>query len=236
MKLYDELAHWWPLMSPPGDYAGEAVDIARLLSAGEPLQRRRVLELGSGGGHLASHLKTRFDMTLLDLSPRMLELSRALNPECRHLQGDMRSLRLEERFDAVLIFDAISHLVRIEDLRAALETARVHLRPGGIGVFCPDWTTECFRPETTTGGTDGPERGMRYIEWIDPEIRGTVYRTDIVYLLRESGKPLTVEHDAVELGLFSREQWDRALQEAGFVSAQVHSLSARDVFTARAAA
>jgi hypothetical protein len=37
----------------------------------------------------------------------MLELSRALNPECRHLQGDMRSLRLEERFEAVLIFDAI---------------------------------------------------------------------------------------------------------------------------------
>jgi SAM-dependent methyltransferase len=234
MKLYDELAHWWPLMSPPGEYAEEAVDIARLLSSGEPLQRPRVLELGSGGGHLAAHLKTRFDMALLDRSPRMIELSRALNPECRHLAGDMRSVRLGECFDAVLIFDAISHLCRIEDLRAALETARAHLQPGGVGVFCPDWTAECFRPETTTGGTDGPERGMRYIEWIHPEVHGTTYRTDIVYLLREPGKPLTIEHDAVELGLFSRAQWRGALQEAGFVSAEVHRLSGRDVFTARA--
>lgn len=234
MKLYDELASWWPLMSPPDEYAEEAVDIARLLANGAPLRRPRVLEMGSGGGHLASHLKTRFDMTLLDLSPGMLEVSRALNPECRHLAGDMQSVRLDDHFDAVLIFDGISHLCHIEDLGAALQTARVHLRPGGVGVFCPDWTTECFRPESTTGGIDGPERGMRYIEWVHPEVHGTVYRTDIVYLLREPGKPLGIEHDAVELGLFSREQWRGALQEAGFVSAQVHQLSGRDVFTARA--
>ena len=33
-------------------------------------------------------------MTLVDLSEEMLAVSRELNPECEHLQGDMRTLRL----------------------------------------------------------------------------------------------------------------------------------------------
>ena len=49
---------------------------------------RTVLELGSGGGNNASHLKAQFRMTLVDRSPGMLAVSRALNPECEHVEGD----------------------------------------------------------------------------------------------------------------------------------------------------
>jgi SAM-dependent methyltransferase len=235
MKLYGELAEWWPLMSPPDDYAEEAVAIARLLRGSPGVERPRLLELGSGGGHLASHLKLQFEMTLADLSPRMLELSQALNPECRHLKGDMRTLRLGESFDAVLIHDAVSHLDTTEDLEAALHTARAHLRPGGVGVFCPDYTVECFSPGTTHGGTDGPERGMRYIEWTQPEITGTTYRTDIVYLLRTAKGPLRIEHDSVMLSVFTRAQWTDELGRAAFGEIAIETISARDVFAARAA-
>jgi hypothetical protein len=76
---------------------------------------------------------------------------------------------------------------------------------------------------------------MRYIEWTHPEIEGTVYTSDIVYLLLERGKPLRIEHDRVELGLFSRAQWLGLFSQVGFVAPQVHALSSRDVFCARAA-
>ena len=33
-RLYGELAGWWPLISPPGEYAAEAQYLAALLSAG----------------------------------------------------------------------------------------------------------------------------------------------------------------------------------------------------------
>lgn len=234
MKLYDELADWWPLMSAPEEYAEEAEQVARLLGPDGSTARLTVLELGSGGGHLASHLKQRFDMTLVDLSRRMLDLSRSLNPECRHLFGDMRSLRLGETFDAVLIFDAISHLCEADDLRATLLTARAHLRLGGVGVFCPDFTVECFNPGTTVGGTDGPDRGMRYLEWVQPVTRGTVYHTDIVYLLRPPDRELRIEHDHVLLGIFSRQAWTLALREAGFGEPVIESQSSRDVFAAKA--
>ena len=55
-RFYGDLAEWWPLISPPEDYAEEAAFAATMLaSASIPV--REVLELGSGGGHNAVHLK-----------------------------------------------------------------------------------------------------------------------------------------------------------------------------------
>jgi SAM-dependent methyltransferase len=233
MKLYHELADWWPLMSPPEDYTAEAGPVARLLDPGDVAGRPRLLELGAGGGHLASHLNARFEMTLVDLSPRMLEQSRRLNPECRHLIGDMRTLRLGESFDAVLVFDAISHMTTEADLLAALRTARAHLREGGVALVCPDWTVECFAPGTSMGGTDGADRGMRYLAWTHPPDDGPTYESDLVYILRErNGEPRTV-HDRLTLGLFPRATWRRLLAEAGFGQVAIEQQSGRDVFQAR---
>ena len=98
-RLYSDLAAWWPLISPPDEYTEEAAFAARLLGqAARPVQE--VLELGSGGGHNAVHLKQRFRLTLVDLSADMLAVSRRLNPECAHQQGDMRTLQLGRTFDA----------------------------------------------------------------------------------------------------------------------------------------
>ena len=89
-KLYGELASWWPLLSAPADYAEEAAFLRARSNASER-PARTLLELGSGGGNNASHLKARFEMALVDPSPGMLDVSRALNPECEHVQGDMRT-------------------------------------------------------------------------------------------------------------------------------------------------
>lgn len=94
-KLYKELADWWPLLSAPEGYAEEAATYRDNLIACARRSVRRALELGSGGGNNASHSKAHFEMTLVDLSPHMLDASRTLNPECEHIEGDMRTMRLE---------------------------------------------------------------------------------------------------------------------------------------------
>jgi len=76
-----------------------------------------VLELGSGGGHNAVHLKAHFALTLVDLSEQMLEVSRVLNPECEHHQGDMRTLLVDRSVDAVFVHDAVDDMTSQEDLR-----------------------------------------------------------------------------------------------------------------------
>jgi Trans-aconitate methyltransferase len=92
LRLYRDLAEWYPLLTPVEDYAEEADLYRRLFISNCPRPPRTLLDLGSGPGHNAAYLKRSFACTLLDLEPAMLELSRRLNPECSHVQGDMRSI------------------------------------------------------------------------------------------------------------------------------------------------
>jgi len=215
--LYDELAAWWPLLSAPADYEEEAAFYQQtLLDACEP-SPRTMLELGSGGGNNASHLKARFAMTLVERSPGMLDVSRALNPECEHVEGDMRTVRLGRQFDCVFVHDAVAYMTTEADLRRAIETAYLHCKPGGAALFCPDHVRENFRPSTDHGGHDGAGRAMRYLEWTwDPDPADTTYLTDYSYLLRERDGSVRVEWDRHIEGLFARAEWLRLLTDAGF--------------------
>lgn len=230
-KLYGELAAWWPLLSPPEDYAEEAEFYWRTLEARSRRPVQTVLELGSGGGNNASHLKTHYQLTLVDKSEEMLAVSRRLNPECEHARGDMRTLRLGREFDAVFVHDAVMYMTGEADLRQALATAFVHCRPGGLALFAPDYVRENFKPGTDHGGSDAGGRGLRYLEWTwDPDERDTEYTVDYAYLLREADGSVTVERDRHIEGLFRREDWLRWLADAGFRAEVVPDPFEREVF------
>jgi SAM-dependent methyltransferase len=215
--MYSDLAPWFHLLTHPSDYEDEAAFVSRVVDDVGDGSSRTLLELGSGGGNNASHLKARFECTLTDLSPDMLALSRTLNPECEHLEGDMRTLRLGKTFDVVFIHDAISYLTTEEDLRAALETAFVHVRPGGVVILTPDATTEIFKPATDHGGHDGEDgRSLRYLEWThDVDPGGSTYAVDYLIIARGPGDEARVVHDRHTLGLFPRATWKRLVAGVG---------------------
>ena len=217
MSIYGELAPWFHLLTHPSDYVEEADFAARVLEATAVGEVRTLLELGSGGGNNASHLKHRFECTLTDLSPEMLALSRTLNPECEHIEGDMRTLRLERTFDAVFVHDAIAYITTEDDLRATLDTVAVHLRAGGAALIVPDTTGELFAPGTRHGGHDGTDgRSLRYLEWThDPDPGDTTYTVDFAFLLREEGRHIRVEHDLHVCGVFPEALWLRVIAAAG---------------------
>jgi len=218
-KLYHELASWWPLLSAPEDYAEEAEFYRKEIVSACSTTPKTILELGCGGGNNASHLKKHFRMTLVDVSPAMLAVSRSLNPECEHLDGDMRAVRLERTFDAVFIHDAIMYMTSETDLQQAIETAFVHCKPGGAALFAPDHTRETFRPSTKHGGHDGNDRGLRYLEWSwDPDPHDSTYVVDFAYLLREPEDEVRCEYDRHICGIFGREDWIRIISEVGFLA------------------
>lgn len=217
-KLYRELAAWFHLLTAPADYAEEARFYRRAFNTHAKHRPKTVLELGCGGGNTASHLKRWYQITLTDLSEDMLEVSRSINPECEHIQGDMRKLRLKRRFDVVFVHDAVMYMTAERDLRAAVQTAFEHCAPGGVAVFSPDCTRETFAPDTQCGGHDGQDgRGLRYVEWRwDPDPDDTTYTQDFAYLLREADGSVHAEHDRHIFGLFGRNDWLRLLRQAGF--------------------
>ena len=235
-RFYAELADWWPLFSAPEDYAEEADALAARLGFGaRGGEKPTLLELGCGGGNLASHLGDRFALTLSDLSTGMLAMSRALNPKAEHVSGDMRTLRLERRFDAVLIHDAIMYMTTPDDLRAALRTAARHCRAGGVVAVQPDYLKETFAPGTDHGGHDAADgRGLRYLEWVwDPDPGDETYFADYVFALRASDGSLETVHDRHVEGLFARARWLAWFAEAGLRAEPYVDPWGREIFLAR---
>jgi SAM-dependent methyltransferase len=237
MKLYSELAEWWPTFSAPAEYREEAAFFARVLTESGDTPPRSVLELGAGGGNNASHLKARFAMTLVDVSPSMLAVSRALNPECEHLEGDIRTLRLGRTFDAVFVHDAICHMTTKPDLRAVMQTAFEHCRPGGVVLFAPDFVRETFAEYTDHGGNDTERGSVRVVQWTtDPDPSDTTYFVDFAILIRDPEGRMRVEHERHTYGLFKRAEWQRLMRDVGFepsTKSALHDDFGRDLFVGR---
>jgi SAM-dependent methyltransferase len=234
MKLYNELAEWWPIFATPAEYREEAALFDRLLSESRKRPPSTLLDLGSGSGNVAFHLKAHFAMTLVDVSPQMLAVSRAVNPECDHLLGDIRTLRLGKTFDAVFVHDAVCHMTTESDLQAVMETAFVHCRPGGIALFVPDELRETFVPSTDHGGYDEEDRGVRYVQWTtDPDPSDTTILVDFGILLRDERGDVRVVHERQTHGLFSRAVWRQLLRKVGFTASVVNDERIRDLFLCR---
>ena len=168
-RLYSDLADWFHLLTAPHEYHDEAEYYGtRIIEAASgPVDT--VLELGSGGGNNAVHMKRRFAITLSDLSPEMLAVSQRINPELEHRQGDMRSLRITGgRFDAVFVHDAVSYLASEAEVRAMAATAAFHCRPYGSVLVVPDHVRELFTPPYAEhGGHDAPERTRSAVPYVD---------------------------------------------------------------------
>jgi len=220
MQLYGALTPWYHLVDPCDDHADEA-ETYRAALAGAVPGAKTLLDLGAGAGNNAWHLKRHFACTLVDVSEPMLALSRARNPDCRHVQGDLRTVRLGEQFDCVLVHDAIMYMTSEADLAQAAATAFLHTRPGGAAIITPDLTRETFRDMTEHFEADDGARALRGLEWSwDPDPDDTTFRTDFVLVLREGGTVRTV-HDTHTEGLFPRATWERVWRDAGYSLAWV---------------
>ena len=235
MIIYTEFSDWWPLFSPAAHYVEEVDDFLRRLAPLPAPGTKTLLELGSGGGSFAFHLKNHFKLTLTDLSAGMLAQNRAINPEAEFFQGDMRTLRLQRRFDYVLVHDAVCYMTTRGDLQAAIDTAAAHCAPDGMVIVLPDFVTETFKPGTDDGGEDGSDgRAFRYLEWHwDPDPRDTTYLVDYAFMLREANGEVRVLHDRHVEGLFPRQAWLDAFRAAGLDAAGELDEFGRDVFIAR---
>ena len=214
--IYGELVRFYHLLDPLEDHEDEALSYGDLLRTAVP-KARTLLELGSGAGHGAHFVKSRFEsVTLTDLSEPMLERSRALNPDCEHILGDMRTLELGRVFDCVLCHDAVAYMTTQADLQAVFRTAWEHLRPGGAALFVPDCLKETFvDSHEDHAGDDGP-LGLRAISWsYDPDPSDSTHVYDFAFLLREGGEVRAV-HDRHVCGLFTEDTWVRGAQQVGF--------------------
>jgi len=220
-RMYKDLAWIWPTLSPPEEYIEEGEFLANLIKSYMSYPPRSMLHLGCGGGHIDMTFKKHFQITGVDISENMLDLARKLNPENNYVTGDMRDVRLEEKFDVVLLYDGIDYMLNEADLKAAFETAHRHLKNDGIMLTVVEKTPSSFlQNDTKIQHRTGDDIELTYIEhWYDPDPDDSTYETVFVYLIRKNGE-LTVEYDLHICGMFEVEAWETLLRETGFIPKQ----------------
>lgn len=220
--MYGEFAHLWQQISAPEDYAEEAAELREvmfdLLQGSPEPYRPKVLEMGVGGGNSLSHMTEFIDAVATDSSPEMLEVSQRLNPSVEHVVGDMRTMRLDRTFDAVIILDAISYMLTLDDLRKTFETARAHLEPGGIFIAGPDWI-QGITPVPNLSCKLGKTTELSYAEFVhDPDPSDTDIEVIFNFFIPQPDGSVKVEEDRHRHGMFPLEAWLLTMREAGFES------------------
>lgn len=144
MSNFQKYAEYYDLLYKDKDYQQESDFVVQLLRE-HAAQAQNLLELGCGTGRHAEHLiQAGYQVCGIERSPEMLSIARQrqqqLSPDAQAAfsirEGDLRTVRLEQKFDAVLaLFHVISYQTLNEDLEAAFTTVQKHLKPDGIFLF-----------------------------------------------------------------------------------------------------
>ncbi len=144
MSTFAEYAWYYDSLYKEKDYAAEA-DYVKSLMQKHPSRDSLILELGCGTGVHAAHLaQAGFTVHGIDASGTMLaraegrkrELPEQIRSRLHFTQGDIRSIRVKEKFGRVLsLFHVVSYLTTNDDLQQMFETACSHLIDGGILIF-----------------------------------------------------------------------------------------------------
>ncbi len=185
---YDALAALYQLQ-----YANYRDDIAFYARLAERLNATRILELGAGSGRVSIALARRgFEVTGLELSPKMLEIGRELaasqGVKVDFVLGDARDFKLEAQFPLVIApFNALMHLYTVSDQDKALDCIKAHLKPGGVfafDVYVPNFGLEgVLRHEGETFfAPDGTRTDVFLLQRIDKmaQIVTTTYYVDTI--------------------------------------------------------
>ena len=141
MSVFKDYAAYYDLLYENKDYAKEASLIHQIIQKQFP-GAKTILNLGCGTGSHDIYLAYYgYQITGIDLSEEMIEIAIAKKKEKNiqeidFLLGDVRSFRIEKKFDIVIsLFHVLSYQLTNEDVLKQFKTAVLHLNNNGIFIF-----------------------------------------------------------------------------------------------------
>ena len=138
--LYPHSAALFDIRYAQKDYAAEVSRFAKLAARIHPTAST-LLDVACGSGLHLQHLKPRYRVEGLNLSPELLQTARSRLVDVPLHQGDMSAFSLDGSFDLVTSFFAsIAYLPDVETMRRSIACMARHLAPGGV-LFLEPWLT-----------------------------------------------------------------------------------------------
>lgn len=107
-RKYDKVAAWWDAAHRDSTYGIAALERA----LGKRSRGGRALDVGCGsGGRMIRLLREAgYEVTGIDVSPKMIDIARTNHPDAVFHLADFLSWNVEGRFDLVVAWDSLFHL------------------------------------------------------------------------------------------------------------------------------
>lgn len=142
MSVFKDYSAYYDLLYKDKNYAEEADYIHQLIKQHAP-HATSILNLGCGtGNHDFLISEKGYEIKGIDFSEDMVALANKKLIEIKTAgklsfeTGDARSVRINKQFDVVIsLFHVMSYQITNEDINKVFETARVHLKEGGLFIF-----------------------------------------------------------------------------------------------------
>lgn len=240
MSTFASYASYYDLLYQDKDYAAEAAFIRGLMQTFCP-DADRVLDLGCGTGTHARHLAASgLSVCGVDGSSSMVECAlsnhASLPGDSRRkltfLQGDIRDLRLGERFDCVLsLFHVMSYMTTNADLQRAFQTVRHHLATGGVCFFDCWYGPAVLHLQPSVRVKELENEDFSILRIAEPTMRPNENAVDVNYTLwikNRTGGAVETVRETHRMRYLFRPEIDSLAEQAG-----LHILEAREWMTGR---
>jgi len=141
MKSFGSYADYYDDFYKEKNYEAECDFIENIFDRFTYSKPKSILEFGCGtGGHALPLARRGYKVKGIDLSKTMLIHARdkiaAAGLDISLSEGDVREIRLNQKFDSVLaMFAVIGYQTTNSDLSQAFTTVSTHLKHGGLFVF-----------------------------------------------------------------------------------------------------
>jgi len=177
----------------------------------------KLLDIACGTGRHAQLLKDDFDVLGVDINPEMLEIARGKLPDINFIEGDMKKLNLEEKFDVVIcMFSAMNYNTTREEFKGTLENFYTHLNEGGVlifdyGINKENWIEGLVSVDTVVVDD------LKLARICQSHLENGIFQANFVFLIKEDGK-LDFDIDQHKLGVLGIEEVIDSMTETGFKS------------------
>jgi len=138
MSTFKKYSTYYNLLYQDKNYEEEVEYVEKLIKRHSEIPVSEILDMGSGTGrHDFIFAQKNYHITGIDLSEEMTHIAQAANVKNTEFHtGDVRSIELDKQFDAVIsLFHVASYQTTNEDFVKYLQTAKKHIKPGGVFIF-----------------------------------------------------------------------------------------------------